>query len=96
LVFAGDIGDKAFCEDVVERTVNEFGRLDVLVNNAPEQHPQKEIGSISEEQLLKTFRTNIFAMFYLCQAAVPHLKQRTGSSIINTTSVTDAASPESD
>lgn len=88
LIYAGDIGDQKFCEDVVKQTVSEFGRLDVLINNAAEQHPQENIDSITEDQLLKTFRTNIFAMFYLCQAAVPHLKKQSGSSIINTTSVT--------
>lgn len=88
LICAGDIGEQAFCQEVVEMTINKFGQLDVLVNNAAEQHPQEEIGRITEEQLLRTFRTNIFAMFYLCQAAVPHLKKRLGSSIINTTSVT--------
>ncbi len=88
LTCAGDIGDQAFCDDVVKTTVNQFGRLDVLVNNAAEQHPQTDIGKITEEQLLKTFRTNIFAMFYFCQAAVPHLKKQSATSIINTTSVT--------
>src|SRR5207237_6163023 len=62
------------------------GRLDILVNNAAEQHPQKTIADISAAQLEKTFRTNIFSMFYLVKAALPHLKA--GSAIINTTSVT--------
>ena len=82
----GDIGDEAFCRHVVERTVGELGGLDVLVNNAAEQHPQDSIEQISAEQLERTFRTNIFAMFFLTKAAMPHLKE--GSSIINTTSVT--------
>jgi NAD(P)-dependent dehydrogenase (short-subunit alcohol dehydrogenase family) len=66
--------------------VTELGGLDVLVNNAAEQHPQSSITDISSEQLERTFRTNIFAMFYFAKAALPHLKS--GSSIINTTSVT--------
>ncbi len=86
LTHAGDIGDEQFCQQLVQRTVQEFGKLDVLVNNAAEQHPQKSITDISAEQLERTFRTNIFAMFYLTKAAMPHLKQ--GAAIINTTSVT--------
>jgi NAD(P)-dependent dehydrogenase (short-subunit alcohol dehydrogenase family) len=86
LTIAGDIGDEAFCRQAVEQTVRELGRLDILVNNAAEQHPQESIAQISAEQLERTFRTNIFAMFYLVKAALPHLKQ--GSAIINTTSVT--------
>ncbi len=86
LTIAGDLGDKAFCEQAVERTVTEFGQLDILVNNAGEQHWAKDIRDISEEQLRRTFQTNIFSMFYLTQAARPHLKK--GSTIINCTSVT--------
>lgn len=85
-VIAGDIGDPAFCREAVQRTVDELGGLDILVNNAAEQHPQDKITDITPEQLERTFRTNIFAMFYLTQAATPHLKE--GASIINTTSVT--------
>jgi NAD(P)-dependent dehydrogenase (short-subunit alcohol dehydrogenase family) len=83
---AGDVGDPKFCKQAVERAVNELGRLDILVNNAGEQHPDKDIRDITDEQLRRTFQTNIFSMFYLTQAARPHLKR--GSSIINCTSVT--------
>jgi NAD(P)-dependent dehydrogenase (short-subunit alcohol dehydrogenase family) len=86
LTLAGDIGDEPFCQKVVEQTVDELGRLDILVNNAAEQHPQDSIEKISAEQLERTFRTNIFSMFYLTKAALPHLHE--GSTIINTTSVT--------
>jgi NAD(P)-dependent dehydrogenase (short-subunit alcohol dehydrogenase family) len=86
LTIAGDIGDKAFCEQAVKRTVDELGGLDVLVNKAGEQHTDKDIRDITEDQLKRTFQTNIFGMFYLTQAAAPHLKQ--GSAIINCTSET--------
>jgi NAD(P)-dependent dehydrogenase (short-subunit alcohol dehydrogenase family) len=86
ITIAGDIGDKQFCERAVQRTVDQLGRLDILVNNAGEQHYDKEIGEITEEQLRRTFQTNIFGMFYLTQAAVPHLKE--GAAIINCTSET--------
>lgn len=86
LAIAGDIGDEQFCQQAVQQTVDEMGQLDILVNNAAEQHPQDSIADISAEQLERTFRTNIFSMFYLSKAALPHLKE--GSAIINTTSVT--------
>lgn len=86
LLIAGDVGDDAFCRDAVTETVEKLGKLDILVNNAAEQHPQKKIEDITKEQLERTFRTNIFGMFYLTQAAMPHLSK--GSSIINTTSIT--------
>lgn len=86
LAFAGDLGDEAFCRQVVEKVMAEFGRIDILVNNAGEQHPQKSLEDITAEQLERTFRTNIFAMFFLTKATLPHLKER--ASIINTASVT--------
>jgi NAD(P)-dependent dehydrogenase (short-subunit alcohol dehydrogenase family) len=86
LLLRGDVGDKTFCDNVVGKTIEEFGKLDVLVNNAAEQHPQDDITDISPEQLQKTFQTNLFGYFYLTQAAMPHLKS--GASIVNTTSVT--------
>lgn len=88
LLLKGDIGKPAFCRRAVERTVKKLDRLDILVNNAAEQHPQEDIDQIDEKQLLATFRTNVFSMFYLTQAALPHLKEQEGASIINTTSVT--------
>jgi len=86
ITLAGDIGDKGFCEQSVRQTVEELGRLDILVNNAGEQHPDKDIRDITEEQLRRTFQTNVFGMFYMTQAAMPHLKE--GSAIINCTSET--------
>ncbi len=86
LVIAGDIGDESFCREAVQQAIRELGRLDILVNNAAEQHPQDSIEQISAEQLERTFRTNIFGMFFMTKAAMPHLKE--GSAIVNTTSVT--------
>jgi NAD(P)-dependent dehydrogenase (short-subunit alcohol dehydrogenase family) len=82
----GDLGDKSVCDQIVEQTVRELGGLDILVNNAGEQHPDKDIRDITEEQLKRTFQTNIFSMFYLTQAARPHLSR--GSAIVNCTSIT--------
>jgi NAD(P)-dependent dehydrogenase (short-subunit alcohol dehydrogenase family) len=86
LLIAGDVGDESFCKQAVEQTVKEFGKLDILINNAAEQHPQDSIEKITAEQLERTFRTNIFSQFYMTKAAMPHLKE--GSAIINTSSVT--------
>jgi len=86
ITIAGDLGEKDFCEAAVQRVVKELGGLDILVNNAGEQHADKEITDITEEQLKRTFQTNIFSMFFLTQAARPHLEK--GAAIVNCTSVT--------
>ena len=86
LTIKGDVGDEQFCQQSVQQTVQELGHLDILINNAAEQHPQESIENISAEQLERTFRTNIFGMFFMTKAALPNLKE--GSAIINTTSVT--------
>src|SRR4051812_3870887 len=86
ITIAGDVGDPAFCADAVSLTVEEFGKLDILVNNAAEQHPKESFLDISPEQLERTFRTNIFAYFYMAQEALKHL--HFGGVIINTSSVT--------
>ena len=85
LLLSGDLGVKAHCEEIVEKTVAEFGKLDILVNNAAEQYYEEEFENISEEQLTKTFRTNIIAYFFMAQSAMKHLKE--GANIINTCSV---------
>ena len=86
ILVPGDLGDREFCEEAVQRVVDEFGGLDILVNNAGEQHPDKDIRDITEDQLKRTFQTNIFSMFFLTQAVRPHLKR--GSAIVNCTSIT--------
>lgn len=86
LLLPGDVGDENFAKQAVKQTVEAFGGLDVLINNAAEQHPQQKIADITAQQLEKTFRTNIFGMFYFAKAAMPFLKQ--GSAIINTASIT--------
>jgi NAD(P)-dependent dehydrogenase (short-subunit alcohol dehydrogenase family) len=87
LLIAGDVGKEAFCKKVVKQTVSKFRKLNILVNNAAEQHPQDTIEKITEKQLEKTFRTNIFSYFFMTKAAVKYLKKTKGT-IINTTSVT--------
>ena len=82
----GDIGDKAFCDRFVEDTTDALGGIDVVICNAAEQHAREDLASISEEQLKRTFTTNVFGQFYLVQAALPHLEE--DSTIICTTSVT--------
>lgn len=86
LLIAGDIGKPAHCKKIIQQTIDRFGKLDILVNNAGIQFPQEDLSAITPDQLKKTFETNIFAMFYLVQAAEPFLQE--GASIINTTSVT--------
>ena len=86
LLIQGDVGEEDFCRDAVERTIGAYGKLDILVNNAAEQHPQPGLEDISQEQLERTFRTNIFSFFYMTKAAMPHLQE--GASIINTASIT--------
>jgi len=86
ITIAGDVGSKGFCEEAVRQVVDQLGRLDILVNNAGEQHPDEDIRDITEDQLKRTFQTNIFGMFFLTQAALPRLEN--GSAIINCTSVT--------
>lgn len=86
VLFAGDLGDPQVARSAVDHAVSDLGDLDILVNNAGEQHPDKDIRDITPQQLQRTFQTNIFAMFYLTQAALDHLKP--GSAIVNCSSVT--------
>lgn len=86
IAIAGDLGIKSFCDEAVQQVVDKFGRLDIVVNNAGEQHPDKDIRDITEAQLKRTFQTNIYSMFFVVQAARAHLKK--GAAIINCTSVT--------
>ena len=86
LSLAGDVGDAEFCKRAAQQVLDAFGRIDLLVNNAGEQHPDKEVTAITEEQLRRTFQTNIFGMFFMVQAVEPHLKE--GAAIVNCTSVT--------
>ncbi len=86
LTIAADIGVEENCKSVVQKVINTFGRMDVLVNNAAEQHPQNSLEYITAEQIEKTFRTNVFSFFYMTKAALPHMQS--GSSIVNTTSIT--------
>jgi NAD(P)-dependent dehydrogenase (short-subunit alcohol dehydrogenase family) len=93
VLMPGDIKDAAHCRAIIDKAVKEFGRLDILVNNAAHQASFKDVGEISDEEWDVTFRTNIHAMFYLVKAAVPHMRK--GSSIINTSSINaDTPSPQ--
>lgn len=86
ILIPGDVKDPQFCREAVEQTVEEFGGLDILVNNAAYQQHQESLEELSEDQWEKTFRTNIFGYFYMVKAALPHLKP--GSAIVNTGSIT--------
>lgn len=85
VLIPGDIGDEAHCRQLVERAMSEFGRLDILVNNAAFQMTHESIEELSSEEFDRTFRTNVYAMFYLCKAALPRMKE--GGAIINTASI---------
>jgi NAD(P)-dependent dehydrogenase (short-subunit alcohol dehydrogenase family) len=86
LLIPTDVSEEKNCQDAIQKVIDQFGKLDIVVNNAAEQHPKQSLEEITAEQLDKTFRTNVFAMFYITKAALKHLKE--GSTIINTTSVT--------
>ena len=86
LLVAGDVRDSDFCRRAVERTVEEFGKLDVLVNNAAFQQGQKKLEDVTEEQWDRTFRTNIYGYFFMAKAALAHMKE--GACIVNTGSIT--------
>ncbi|ADU29618.1 SDR family oxidoreductase [Evansella cellulosilytica] len=85
LLIPGDVGDSSFCKAAVKKTVETFGQLHCLINNAAEQHYQENIEDITDEQLERTFKTNIFSCFYLTKAAMNYLRE--GSTIINTASI---------
>jgi NAD(P)-dependent dehydrogenase (short-subunit alcohol dehydrogenase family) len=86
LLIPGDVSKQAHCKKIIQQTIKQFGKIDILVNNAAVQFPQEELKAITEKQLRQTFEVNFFAYVFLVQAAEPHLKE--GASIINTTSVT--------
>ena len=86
LTVRGDVGDEATCRRIVAQTIERFGRLDVLINDAGEQHPREAIEEISAEQLERTFRTNVFSQFFMTKAALGHMKS--GASIVNVASIT--------
>jgi NAD(P)-dependent dehydrogenase (short-subunit alcohol dehydrogenase family) len=86
ILFKGDVGDEMFCWESVERINEEFGRIDILVNNAAEQHEVDDPMELSSEQLERTFRTNVFSFFHMTRACLQYMES--GASIINTTSIT--------
>jgi NAD(P)-dependent dehydrogenase (short-subunit alcohol dehydrogenase family) len=93
LLIAGDLSKEKHCISAVSKTVKQYGRIDVLVNNAAIHYERKSLEDITTEQLLQTFSTNIFSFFWVTKAALPHMQK--GSSIINTTSVTAYRGSES-
>ncbi|WP_117161550.1 SDR family oxidoreductase [Paraliobacillus sp. X-1268] len=86
LLINGDLGDSTFCQSAIDQVIKQFSKIDILVNNAAVQYPQEDFLNISNEQLEKTFKTNIFSFFYLSKAVIPHMKA--GSSIINSSTIT--------
>ena len=86
MLFAGDVGDEMFCWESVERTFEELGRIDILVNDAAEQHEVDDPIELSTEQLERTFRTNVYSNFHMVRACLQYMQQ--GANIINTTSIT--------
>lgn len=93
ILIPGDVGDPAHSREIIQRTVDELGRIDILVNNAAFQMSRDSLDEIPDDEWVYTFHTNIHAMFYLCKAAVPYMKE--GSAIVNTTSVNvDKAPPQ--
>jgi NAD(P)-dependent dehydrogenase (short-subunit alcohol dehydrogenase family) len=92
LLMRGDLKSPVFCQKIVDATIKQFGKIDILVNNAAEQHAAKNLEDIADEQIQNTFATNVFGMFYLTKAALKHMKK--GAAIINTTSITAYAGSE--
>jgi NAD(P)-dependent dehydrogenase (short-subunit alcohol dehydrogenase family) len=86
ILVSGDLGDPEFAPKAVQKVIDTFGRINIVVNNAGEQHADEDIRDITDEQLRRTFQTNIFSMFYLVQSVLPHLEK--GASIVNCTSIT--------
>src|SRR5438477_85497 len=84
IIIPGDAGNESFCKKAIDKTYKNFKRLDILINNAAMQFPQDSIEKITSEQLLRTFKSNIFSCFYMVKAALKYLKE--GGVIINTTS----------
>jgi len=85
ILMPGDVADETYCQSIIDRAVREFGKLDILVNNAAMQRTHENIDEISSQEWDKTFRTNIYSVFYLSKAALGHM--RPGAAIVNTTSI---------